>query len=47
MDDIDDELLDHEEMNDLFSRPVGQDAFLNDADLESGEKYFIEYFYFQ
>lgn len=36
MDDIDDQLLDQEEMNDMFSRPMGQDVYLNDADLESG-----------
>jgi hypothetical protein len=36
MDDLDDQLLDHEEMNDMFSRPIGQDSFLNDADLENG-----------
>jgi charged multivesicular body protein 5 len=35
MDDLDDQLLDHEEMNDMFSRPIGQDSFLNDADLEN------------
>lgn len=35
MDDLDDELLDQEEMNDMFSRPIGQDVYLNDADLES------------
>ena len=36
MDDLDDQLLDQEEMNDMFSRPIGQDVYLNDADLESG-----------
>ena len=36
MDDLDDQLLDQEEMNDMFSRPIGQDTYLNDADLESG-----------
>jgi hypothetical protein len=38
MDDLDDQLLDQEEMNDMFSRPIGQDVYLNDADLESGLK---------
>jgi hypothetical protein len=36
MDDLDDQLLDQEEMNDMFSRPIGQDTFMTDADLESG-----------
>lgn len=36
MDDLDDQLLDQEEMNDMFSRPIGQDMYMNDADLESG-----------
>jgi len=35
MDDLDDQLLDQEEMNDMFSRPIGQDSMMNDADLES------------
>ena len=38
MDDLDDQLLDQEEMNDMFSRPIGQDMYMNDADLESGMK---------
>lgn len=37
MDDLDDQLLDQEEMNDMFSRPIGQDSFMTDADLESGK----------
>ena len=36
MDDLDDQLLDQEEMNDMFSRPIGQDMYTTDADLESG-----------
>ena len=36
MDDLDDQLLDQEEMNDMFSRPIGQDVSMSDADLESG-----------
>jgi hypothetical protein len=36
MDDLDDQLLDQEEMNDMFSRPIGQDTFMTDADLENG-----------
>ena len=39
MDDLDDELLDQNEMNDIFSRPIGQDAYTNDADLEAGMKH--------
>ncbi|CAF1937586.1 unnamed protein product [Rotaria magnacalcarata] len=35
MDDLDDQLLDQEEMNDMFSRPIGQDTYMTDADLES------------
>jgi len=35
MDDLDDQLLDQEEMNDMFSRPIGQDTFMTDADLEN------------
>lgn len=35
MDDLDDQLLDQDEMNDMFSRQIGQDVYLNDADLES------------
>lgn len=35
MDDLDDQLLDQEEMNDMFSRPIGQDVSMSDADLES------------
>jgi hypothetical protein len=38
MDDLDDHLLDQEEMNDMFSRPIGQDVYLNDGDLENGSK---------
>ena len=36
MDDLDDQLLDQEEMNDMFSRPIGQDVYTNEADLEAG-----------
>jgi hypothetical protein len=36
MDDLDDQLLDQEEMNDLFSRPIGQDTYMTDPDLENG-----------
>ncbi len=36
MDDLDDHLLDQEEMNDMFSRPIGQDVYTTDADLENG-----------
>ena len=39
MDDLDDQLLDQEEMNDMFSRPIGQDSFMTDADLESGKNW--------
>jgi hypothetical protein len=38
MDDLDDQLLDQEEMNDLFSRPIGQESSMTDADLENGKK---------
>jgi len=38
MDDLDDHLLDQEEMNDMFSRPIGQDVYTTDADLENGLK---------
>ena len=38
MDDLDDQLLDHEEMNDMFSRSIGQDMYMTDADLENGMK---------
>ncbi len=38
MDDLDDQLLDQEEMNDMFSRPIGQDVYTTDADLENGIK---------
>jgi len=41
MDDLDDHLLDQDEMNEMFSRPIGQDAYTTDADLENGIKYFI------
>jgi len=41
MDDLDDELLDQSEMNDLFSRPIGQDSYMTDADLETGIKHII------
>ena len=37
MDDLDDQLLDQDEMNDMFSRPIGQDMYMTDADLESGK----------
>ena len=47
MDDLDDQLLDQEEMNDMFSRPIGQDTYMTDADLESGmKKKFILFFTF-
>ena len=36
MDDLDDHLLDQDEMNDMFSRPIGQDMYTTDADLENG-----------
>ncbi|CAF0954445.1 unnamed protein product [Rotaria sordida] len=35
MDDLDDHLLDQDEMNDMFSRPIGQDMYTTDADLEN------------
>ncbi|CAF0989770.1 unnamed protein product [Adineta ricciae] len=35
MDELDDQLLDQEEMNDMFSRPIGQDTYMTDADLEN------------
>ncbi len=38
MADLDDHIQDQDEMNNVFSRPMGQDAYLNDADLESGRK---------
>ncbi len=38
MDDLDDELLEQNEMNDIFGRQIGQDAYTNDADLEAGIK---------
>lgn len=38
MDDLDDQLHDQEEMNDMFSRPIGQDTYMTDADLESGRQ---------
>lgn len=37
MDDLDDHMLDQNEMNDVFSRPLGQDTAMSDADLESGK----------
>ena len=37
MDDLDDHMLDQSEMNDVFSRPLGQDTAMSDADLESGK----------
>lgn len=36
MDDLDDQMFEQEEMNDVFSRPMGQDMYLNDGDLEAG-----------
>ena len=36
MDDLDDQLLDQEEMNDLFSRPIGQNSYMTDDDLQKG-----------
>jgi len=36
MDELDDQMFEQEEMNDVFSRPMGQDAYLNDGDLEAG-----------
>jgi hypothetical protein len=45
MDDLDDQLLDQEEMNDMFSRPIGQDMYTTDADLENGITNKILYFY--
>lgn len=35
MDDLDDQMFEQEEMNDVFSRPMGQDMYLNDGDLEA------------
>ncbi|UJR08159.1 hypothetical protein I4U23_012433 [Adineta vaga] len=35
MDDLDDQLLDQEDMNEMFSRPIGQDTCMTDADLEN------------
>ncbi|CAF0831035.1 unnamed protein product [Rotaria sordida] len=35
MDDLDDQLLDQDEMNDTFSRTLGQDTYITDADLEN------------
>ncbi|CAF1199863.1 unnamed protein product [Rotaria sp. Silwood1] len=35
MDDLDDHLLDQDEMNEMFSRPIGQDTYMTDADLEN------------
>jgi len=46
MDDLDGQLLDHEEMNDMFSRPIGQNTYMTDADLENGsftKTYFFIY----
>lgn len=45
MDDLDDNLLDQEEMNEMFSRPIGQDMYTTDADLESGMKYKVLLFF--
>ena len=36
MDDLDDQMFDQSEMNDAFSRPLGQDTAMSDADLENG-----------
>lgn len=36
MDDLDDHMLDQDEMNEMFSRPMGQNTYMTDADLESG-----------
>jgi hypothetical protein len=41
MDDLDDHLLDQDEMNEVFSRPIGQETYMTDADLENGIKYLI------
>ncbi|CAF2671120.1 unnamed protein product [Rotaria sp. Silwood2] len=35
MDDLDDQILDQDEMNEMFSRPIGQDSYIADADLEN------------
>jgi hypothetical protein len=45
MDELDDHIRDQDEMNDMFSRPIGQDAYTTDADLESGRK--ISFTFFQ
>lgn len=36
MDDLEDQMFEQNEMNDVFSRPLGQDAYTTDADLENG-----------
>lgn len=38
MDDLDDQMLEQNEMNDVFSRPIGQDTSISDADLENGRR---------
>jgi len=35
MDDLDDHLHDQDEMNEMFSRPIGQDTSMSDADFEN------------
>ncbi len=45
MDDLDDHLLDQDEMNDMFSRPIGQETYMTDADLENGIKNFFFSFF--
>ena len=41
MDDLDDQMFEQNEMNDAFSRPIGQDTSISDADLESGRASFF------
>jgi hypothetical protein len=45
MDDLDDQLLDQDEMNEMFSRPIGQDTYMTDADLENGIKTLVFSFF--
>jgi len=45
MDDLDDQLLDQDEMNEMFSRPIGQDTYMTDADLENGIKHWFFHFF--
>ncbi len=44
MDELDDHIHDQDEMNDMFSRPIGQDTYTTDADLESGRKIIFSFF---